>query len=68
MKEVLIKVKDKSVVMRLKQIGNIETVSQIFNIYSMKLTEKQIIEVTNVHGVLNVEEDDCFEVQNEYII
>lgn len=68
MKEVLIKIKDKSVLMQLKQFGEIETVSQMFNIYSMYLSDNQIAEVRNIPGVLKIEDDEYFEVQNKCLV
>lgn len=65
MKDVLIKIKDKGVLMQLKQFGEIKPVSQVFNIYSLKLSDRQIKQVKNIPGVIDIEQDEVFEVQTK---
>ena len=66
MKKMLVKVRDKEVVLKLKQFGEIEEVSSIFNIYSLKSSEAKFKEIRGMDGVISVEEDDIYEVQQRY--
>lgn len=64
MKKVLIKVKDKSVLLQLKQFGDYETVSTVFNIYSMDANDKVIKDLAKISGVLKVEVEKYYQVQS----
>jgi hypothetical protein len=64
MKKVLIKVKDKSVLLQLKQFGDYEAVSTVFNIYSMDANDKVIKDLAKISGVLKVEVEKYYEVQS----
>lgn len=63
MRELLVKVNNKRVLMRLKELGNVEVISSIFNIYSVSISEKDIKLVESLEGIETVEENDFFEVQ-----
>lgn len=63
MKEILVKVQNKEVVMKLMEYGTPKVVSSIFNIYSLNASEKDIPLIKDTVGVISVEEDDCFELQ-----
>jgi hypothetical protein len=62
-RKLLVKVRDKEVALNLKQFGEIEEVSSIFNIYSVNVSENRLIEFSKVEGILNIEEDEVYEVQ-----
>lgn len=63
MRNVLLKVKDKSVKLNLQKYGEVEVVSGLLNIYAMTLNDKQLNELHNMDGILQIEEDEWFEVQ-----
>lgn len=63
MKELLIKVRNKSVLMKLKELGTIEPVSSIMNIFSITVKESDIGKLLQFDGIETIEENDFFEVQ-----
>jgi hypothetical protein len=63
MKRVLVKIRDKSILMTLKQYGNVETVSNVFLIYAITVTEKKMRELKNISGIISVEEDETYTIQ-----
>lgn len=65
MKRVLIKIKDKQTLFDLKQFGDVETVSGIFNIYAMSLDDLMISKVKGLRGIVTIEDEEYFEVQDK---
>jgi Peptidase inhibitor I9 len=65
MKEMLVRVKSKSFIFSLQErFGSFEPVSPIFNIYSVQIPSEDIEDLINFNGVVSVEEDEYFELQN----
>lgn len=63
MRRVLVKVQEKSVVLNLKQFGDVEVVSSVFNIYAMTIDDEEVSLIRDIAGVLSIEEDEFFELQ-----
>ena len=68
MKKVLIKVKDKSVLLQLKQFGEYEVISSVFGIYAMELSDTKISQLEAMEGILSIEEEEYFEAQETCFI
>ena len=69
MQKILVKVKDKSVLMNLRQFGDIQSVSVVMNIYSLEVKPEVIPQIKTIPGVLKVENEEYFDIQNfEYVI
>lgn len=65
MKRILLKPKDKSVIMKIKQFGEVEVVSSVFNIYAMNIEETLLEELKKIDDVV-IENEEYFEVQTQF--
>jgi hypothetical protein len=59
----LLKVRDKNVLLQLRRFGDIETVSSSFHVYAMELENNVIPDIIKIPGIITIEEDGYFEVQ-----
>jgi len=64
MKRVLVKIKDKSLLLILRQYGSIETISSIFSVYAITVNDKKIHEIKKLPGIISVEEDETYTIQS----